>query len=202
MLFHSAVNPVKETEITDHQVPVVQQEESKTDIKTNKIVSETPKKDEHDENVKKDIFFRIWFGLSNREFVKIGVGSFAAAFSGISKPVFGFFIITIGVAYYKGGAKEKVGWYSLLFSGIGMLSLFSMTLQHYFFGVIGEKSMTNLRQALYSGITCIFQPLYSILNVENSNHLLTKVRIMFCLKRVRHVNKNKMSVKGNRSNGL
>ncbi|KAI3807939.1 hypothetical protein L1987_23877 [Smallanthus sonchifolius] len=154
----SSVNPIKETERTD---PVKETERTDqrvseqldTPIETNKIFKDAPKKDDQqDESVKKDIFFRIWFGLNNQEFIKIGVGSFAAAFSGISKPVFGFFIITIGVAYFKSGAKEKVGWYSLLFSAIGLLSLFSHTVQHYFYGVIGEKAMTNLRQALYSAV--------------------------------------------------
>ncbi|KAL8095593.1 hypothetical protein AgCh_036855 [Apium graveolens] len=99
-----------------------------------------------------DIFFRLWFGLNRNELVKTAIGTFAAAFSGISKPIFGFFIITIGVAYYKPDSKEKVGKYSLIFSSIGLLSLLSHTLQHYFFGVIGEKAMRNLRQALYSAV--------------------------------------------------
>lgn len=100
-----------------------------------------------------DIFFRLWFGLNHNDLVKTAIGSFAAAFSGISKPIFGFFIITIGVAYYKSDSKQIVGKYSLIFSSIGLLSLLSHTLQHYFFGVIGEKAMRNLRQALYSGNT-------------------------------------------------
>lgn len=100
----------------------------------------------------RSIFFRIWFGLKKRELVKISLGSFAAAFSGISKPFFGFYIITIGVAYFHPDAKRKVGFYSAIFSGIGLLSLFSHTFQHYFFGVIGEKAMANVRRALYSGI--------------------------------------------------
>lgn len=97
------------------------------------------------------IFFRIWYDLKKRELVKIAIGSFAAAFSGISKPFFGFYIITIGVAYFKDNAKRKVGLFSAIFSGIGLLSLFSHTFQHYFFGVVGEKAMANLRRALYSG---------------------------------------------------
>ncbi|KAK7353484.1 hypothetical protein VNO80_18932 [Phaseolus coccineus] len=101
---------------------------------------------------KRNIFFRIWFGLKKRELVKISIGSFAAAFSGISKPFFGFFIITIGVAYFKEDAKTKVGLYSAIFTAVGMLSLFSNTIQHYFFGVVGEKAMANLRRALYSGL--------------------------------------------------
>ena len=100
------------------------------------------------------IFFRIWFGLRKRELVKIAIGSFAAAFSGISKPFFGFFIITIGVAYFDEDAKQKVGFYSAIFAAVGLLSLFSHTFQHYFIGVVGEKAMANLRRALYSGIKC------------------------------------------------
>ncbi|KAL5145777.1 ABC transporter B family member 19 [Glycine soja] len=98
------------------------------------------------------IFFRIWFGLKKRELVKIAIGSFAAAFSGISKPFFGFFIITIGVAYFDEDAKQKVGFYSAIFAAVGLLSLFSHTFQHYFIGVVGEKAMANLRRALYSGV--------------------------------------------------
>ncbi|XP_076946173.1 ABC transporter B family member 19-like isoform X2 [Bidens hawaiensis] len=138
-------DPNKETERTDQQV-------SDSLRETSKLIKDALTKDEEDGSVKNDIFFRIWFGLNRQEFIKIGVGSFAAAFSGISKPVFGFFIITIGAAYFKSGAKEKVGWYSLLFCAIGLLSLFSHTVQHYLYGVIGEKAMTNLRQALYSAV--------------------------------------------------
>nr|XP_043616145.1 ABC transporter B family member 19-like [Erigeron canadensis] len=145
----SNVDPIKEMERKNQQVSD-QAEKHDTPIETNEITKDTSKKAQQDETLRKDIFFRIWFGLTNKEFVKLGVGSSAAAFSGISKPVFGFFIITIGVAYYENNAKEKVGWYALLFSGIGLLSLFSNTLQHYFYGVIGEKAMTNLRHALYS----------------------------------------------------
>jgi hypothetical protein len=112
--------------------------------------NESPKQEE-EEIRKKAIFFRIWFGLRKRELVKIAVGSFAAAFSGISKPVFGYYIITIGVAYYKHDAERKVGKFSITFALIGFISLFSHTLQHYFFGMVGEKAMTNLRRALYSG---------------------------------------------------
>ncbi|XAR71553.1 hypothetical protein NMG60_11017888 [Bertholletia excelsa] len=107
---------------------------------------------EEQEGRKTIIFFRIWFNLQKSEIVKIVIGSLAAAFSGISKPVFGYFIITIGVTYYHRDAKSKVGWYSVIFSSIGLLSLFSHTLQHYFFGRIGQKAMTNLRQALYSAV--------------------------------------------------
>lgn len=100
----------------------------------------------------RNIFFRIWFGLKKRELVKIAIGSFAAAFSGISKPFFGYFIITIGVAYFEEDAKRKVGRYSAIFTAIGLLSLFSHTFQHFFFGEVGEKAMANFIRVLYTGI--------------------------------------------------
>lgn len=142
------------------------------------------KKEELKERMEKPIFFRIWFGLKKKEVVKIAIGSCAAAFAGISKPVFGFFIITIGVAYYKTDPKHRVGKYSLIFSSIGFLSLFAHTLQHYLFGVVGEKAMANLRRALYSGI--IFIPnsdiLYLLHQHENfySNHLHSYKPILSC----------------------
>ncbi|KAE8698507.1 Alpha-galactosidase 1 isoform 1 [Hibiscus syriacus] len=97
-------------------------------------------------------FLRIWFGLGRRELEKIATGSIAAAFAGVSKPFFGFFIITVGLAYYIKDAKQIVGRYSIAFSLIGLLTLFMHTLQRYFYGVVGEKNMGNLRQALFSGI--------------------------------------------------
>lgn len=69
---------------------------------------------------------------------------------------FGFFIITIGVAYYHSNSKEKVGIYSVVFSSIGLLSLLAHILQHYFFGVVGEKAMINVREALYTGKFSVF----------------------------------------------
>ncbi|KAK1303803.1 ABC transporter B family member 19 [Acorus calamus] len=97
-------------------------------------------------------FFRIWFRLNNLEIAKIILGSLAAALSGVSKPIFGFFIMTIGVAYYSADAKAQVGWYSMIFCLIGLLALATHILQHYFYGVVGEKSMRNLRESLFSAI--------------------------------------------------
>lgn len=124
------------------------QREVQRDLTDHSVLEEQNKTSLREEN----IFFRIWFDLKKKELVKIAIGSFAAAFSGISKPFFGFYIITIGVAYFEEDAKRKVGMFSAIFSGIGLLSLFSHTFQHYFFGVVGEKAMANFRRALYSGI--------------------------------------------------
>ncbi|THF98724.1 hypothetical protein TEA_017796 [Camellia sinensis var. sinensis] len=120
--------------------------------------NDPPKQEEQKGRQKTAIFFRIWFSLTKKELVKTIIGSFAAALSGISKPIFGFFIITIGVAYYEKNTNKIVGRYSVIFALVGLLSLFSHILQHYVFGVVGEKAMTNFRQALYAGIPLIVIP--------------------------------------------
>lgn len=119
-------------------------------------LEDSPRKEEEEERKDIDIFFKIWYDLQKKDVIRTAIGSFAAAFAGISKPVFGFFIITIGVAYYDSDAKRKVGWYSVVFASIGLLSLFANTLQHYLYGLVGEKAMTNLRKALYTGIIFLF----------------------------------------------
>ena len=96
-------------------------------------------------------FSRIWFRLNKFELAKTALGSLAAAVAGVSKPLFGFFIMTIGVAYYKKDARETVGKYSIIFCVVGVLALVAHTLQHYHYGVVGEKAMGNLREALFSG---------------------------------------------------
>ncbi|KAG6478375.1 hypothetical protein ZIOFF_061817 [Zingiber officinale] len=97
-------------------------------------------------------FSRIWYGLNKFEFAKVALGSFGAAFSGISKPLFGFYIMTIGVAYYKEDAKSQVGKYSIIFTVVGFLTLITHILQHYHYGLVGEKAMGNLRVALFSAV--------------------------------------------------
>ncbi|KAG2581603.1 hypothetical protein PVAP13_6KG059400 [Panicum virgatum] len=97
-------------------------------------------------------FFRLWYGLHKEDILKILFGSSAAAISGISKPLFGYFIMTIGVAYYDPDAKTKVSKYSLIFFTAGMVTLVSNILQHYIYGIVGEKAMKNLREDLFSAV--------------------------------------------------
>ncbi|XP_059669405.1 ABC transporter B family member 19-like [Cornus florida] len=149
---HSRVADTTEDPECQQQVSPQCLEKPEEPSNLNRDLTDLPKQEEKSERRKKNIFFRIWFGLKKSELVKTAAGSFAAAFSGISKPFFGFFIITIGVTYYQDDSQTKVGHYSIIFSSIGLLSLFSHTLQHYFFGVVGEKAMNNLRQALYSAV--------------------------------------------------
>ncbi|XP_077248286.1 ABC transporter B family member 14-like [Tasmannia lanceolata] len=135
---------------TSHKISY--QDSEQLEEKKSQLSDDPPKQDKHKMRRKKVPFFRIWFGLNKFEIGKSVLGSFAAALSGISKPVFGFYIMTIGVAYYKPEARMRVGQYSMRFCIIGMLSLVTHILQHYFYGVVGEKAMTNLRQALYSAV--------------------------------------------------
>ncbi|KAF5730061.1 hypothetical protein HS088_TW20G00431 [Tripterygium wilfordii] len=155
-MFYGMVNrdtdSAEEPTSTNQDSPSQLREEHEGPKETSRQQSKPQEDEEKGRRRRAIIFFRIWFGLKHTELIKTAVGSFAAVFSSISKPVFGFFIITIGVAYYHENAKQQVGWYSILFALIGFISVFSHTLQHYFFGVVGEKAMKNLTEALYSGV--------------------------------------------------
>ncbi|KAK6947174.1 ABC transporter type 1, transmembrane domain [Dillenia turbinata] len=56
-----------------------------------------------------------------------------------------------GSILQEGCKKQSWNVFNLL-SLKGLLSLFAHTLQQYFYRVVGEKAMTNLRRALYSGV--------------------------------------------------
>ncbi|XVF01705.1 hypothetical protein REPUB_Repub04eG0111400 [Reevesia pubescens] len=147
-----AAESTEESVTTDKQFSPLDIEQKEEARDLNGHLTESSMQEEQQRRKTTNTFFRIWFGLRKRELVKIATGSIAAAFAGVSKPFFGFFIITVGADYYKKDAKQIVGRYSIIFSLIGLLALFMHTLQHYFYGVVGEKAMANLRQALYSGI--------------------------------------------------
>ncbi|XP_059306224.1 ABC transporter B family member 13-like [Lycium ferocissimum] len=137
---------------TDEKTELIQQDDAPQDHQQPHEELKQPHEKKQKRKKETHVFFKIWFGLNKSELIKTAIGSFAAAFAGISKPVFGFYIITIGVAYYNPDSKDKVARYSAFFTSIGLLSLFAHTLQHYLFGVAGEKAMTNLRRALYTAI--------------------------------------------------
>ncbi|KAK3042012.1 hypothetical protein RJ639_001714, partial [Escallonia herrerae] len=182
-------NPAEETASSQQSKHLEQPEEPKK--LSRHLIEDPPKQEERTDRRKKHTSFRIWFGLKKKELVKTVMGSIAAALSGISKPIFRFFVITIGVAYYKKDAKQRVGWYSIAFSSIGLMSLFSNTLQHYLFGVVGEKAMTNLRQALYSAV--LHNELAWFEKPENSVGLLTS-RIINETSTVKTIISDRMSV--------
>uniref|UniRef100_A0A0A9HJ13 ABC transmembrane type-1 domain-containing protein n=1 Tax=Arundo donax TaxID=35708 RepID=A0A0A9HJ13_ARUDO len=80
------------------------------------------------------------------------MGSTAAAVSGISRPIFAFYIMTVGMAYLEPDAMRKVSKYSIILFLIGLLTCFSNIFQHYIYGLVGERAMNNLREALFSGL--------------------------------------------------
>ncbi|KAK3042796.1 hypothetical protein RJ639_001069 [Escallonia herrerae] len=107
-------NPAEETASSRQSKDLEQPEDPKK--LSRHLTEDPPKQEERTDRRKKHTSFRIWFGLKKKELVKTVMGSIAAALSGISKPIFRFFVITIGVAYYKKDAKQRVGWYSIAFS--------------------------------------------------------------------------------------
>ncbi|XP_047049013.1 ABC transporter B family member 10-like [Lolium rigidum] len=73
-------------------------------------------------------FNRIFLGTMKLVPQKVLLGSTAAAISGISRPLFAFYIMTVGIAYLDPDAKRM----------------------HYIYGLVGERAMNNLREALFS----------------------------------------------------
>ncbi|KAK8562661.1 hypothetical protein V6N13_018767 [Hibiscus sabdariffa] len=100
-------------------------------------LTESSEQVEHQMMKNTDMFFRIWLVWlkENASLQKIATGSIAAAFAGVSKPFYGFF---------DKDAKLLVGRYSIFVP--------AHPAAHYFYGVVGETSMANLGEALYSGI--------------------------------------------------
>ncbi|KAF5445810.1 hypothetical protein F2P56_031498 [Juglans regia] len=187
----SVSNTIEEAANIQHQISSQYIEQKKEHSVPSKYLGDSLEQEDQRGRTSTSLFFRIWFGLKKIELAKIVIGSFAAAFSGISKPVFGFCIIAIGVAYYEKDAEREVGWYSIFFSLVGFLSLFSHTLQHYFFGMVGEKAKRNLTQALYSGI--LRNEIAWFEKPENSIGLLTS-RIINDTSMVKTIIADRMSV--------
>lgn len=84
---------------------------------------------------------------------KVLLGSTAAAISGISRPIFAFFIITVAMAYLETDVERIVGKYSIILFLVGFVTFFSNIFQHYIYGLVGERAMNSLREALFSGMT-------------------------------------------------
>lgn len=95
-------------------------------------------------------FYRIFLGTFKLVPGKVLLGSTAAAISGISRPIFAFFIITVAMAYLGTDAQRIVGKYSVILFLVGFLTFFSNIFQHYVYGLVGERAMNNLREALFS----------------------------------------------------
>ncbi|RCV30019.1 hypothetical protein SETIT_6G060200v2 [Setaria italica] len=96
-------------------------------------------------------FYRIFLGTFKLLPGKVLMGSTAAAISGISRPIFAFYIMTVGMAYLEPDAKSIVSKYSIILFLIGLLTFFSNIFQHYIYGLAGERATNNLREALFSG---------------------------------------------------
>ncbi|KAH9321735.1 hypothetical protein KI387_016374 [Taxus chinensis] len=143
------------------------------------------------EKLGKPSLMKIILKMNAMEIGKIITGSVAAAIAGISKPLFGFFIMTIGIAYYNPHAMHKVKIYSHFFMGIALLVTIAHTLQHFFFGEVGEKIMKTLREKSFSAI--LGNQISWFDNAENGSSLVSG-RIMNDTALVKAIIADRMSV--------
>ncbi|XP_059070077.1 ABC transporter B family member 2 isoform X2 [Cryptomeria japonica] len=157
----------------------------------NSTVTFLPDKGKGPENLEQLSILRILFQMNALEIGKIVTGSVAAATTGISKPLFGYFIMTIGVAYYSPNAKDKVERYSEFFVGIAALVFVAHTIQHFFFGEVGERVMKTLRETSFSAI--LGNEISWFDKAENSSSLVSG-RIMNDTSLVKSIIADRMSV--------
>ncbi|GLJ54828.1 hypothetical protein SUGI_1177560 [Cryptomeria japonica] len=157
----------------------------------NSTVTFLPDKGKGPENLEQLSILRILFQMNALEIGKIVTGSVAAATTGISKPLFGYFIMTIGVAYYSPNAKDKVERYSEFFVGIAALVFVAHTIQHFFFGEVGERVMKTLRETSFSAI--LGNEISWFDKAENSSSLVSG-RIMNDTVLVKSIIADRMSV--------
>ena len=99
--------------------------------------------------------------------------------------------MTIGVAYYRPNAKHKVERYSEVFVGISALVFVAHTIQHFFFGEVGERVMKTLRESSFSAI--LGNEISWFDKAENSSSLVSG-RIMNDTALVKSIIADRMSV--------
>uniref|UniRef100_A0A0E0QEF7 MDR-like ABC transporter n=1 Tax=Oryza rufipogon TaxID=4529 RepID=A0A0E0QEF7_ORYRU len=112
-------------------------EPSSTAHEQEKSLELNPNQPKQDIRNRASAFYRIFLGTFMLEPGKILLGSTAAAISGVSKPIFAFYIMTVAIAYFDPDAKRIVA---------------NNIFQHYIYGLVGERAMNNLREALFSVI--------------------------------------------------
>ncbi|EEC82914.1 hypothetical protein OsI_27835 [Oryza sativa Indica Group] len=127
-------------------------EPSSTAHEQEKSLELNPNQPKQDIRNRASAFYRMFLGTFMLEPGKILLGSTAAAISGVSKPIFAFYIMTVAIAYFDPDAKRIVAKYSIILFLIGLLTFFSNIFQHYIYGLVGERAMNNLREALFSVI--------------------------------------------------
>ncbi|KAK4799961.1 hypothetical protein SAY86_025326 [Trapa natans] len=94
--------------------------------------------------------------LSFPEWLYAVLGSIGAAIFGSFNPVLAYVISLIVSAYYRAGEgldlRQEVDKWCLVIVGIGIITVIANFLQHFYFGIMGEKMTERVRRMMFSAM--------------------------------------------------
>lgn len=115
-----------------------------------------PTKHKYSDNLLHKKSASLWrlFELSFAEWLYALLGSIGAAIFGSFNPLLAFTIALVVVEYYKIIGIEMqhdVNKWCLLIACTGIITVFANFLQHFYFGIMGEKMTERVRRMMFSG---------------------------------------------------
>ncbi|CAI9767566.1 unnamed protein product [Fraxinus pennsylvanica] len=94
--------------------------------------------------------------LSLAEWLYAVLGSIGAAIFGSFNPVLAYVISLIVTAYYRTDEKhhlrQEVDRWCLIIAGMGIVTVIANFLQHFYFGIMGEKMTERVRRMMFSAM--------------------------------------------------
>ncbi|CAA6654896.1 unnamed protein product [Spirodela intermedia] len=93
--------------------------------------------------------------LSFAEWLYALLGSMGAAIFGSFNPLLAYTISLVVIAYYTPGNHERdheVDKWCLVIACMGLVTVFANVLQHFYFGIMGEKMTERVRRMMFSAI--------------------------------------------------
>lgn len=96
--------------------------------------------------------------LSLAEWLYAVLGSTGAAIFGSFNPILAYVIALVVTAYYrhnndhKGHTRQEIDRWCLIITGMGIVTVVANFLQHFYFGIMGEKMTERVRRMMFSGM--------------------------------------------------
>lgn len=97
--------------------------------------------------------------LSFPEWLYAALGSVGAAIFGSFNPLLAYVIALIVTAYYRSHEgrrhlRQEVDKWCLIIACMGIVTVVANFLQHFYFGIMGEKMTERVRRMMFSGNIC------------------------------------------------
>ncbi|KAF3582648.1 hypothetical protein DY000_02032618 [Brassica cretica] len=93
--------------------------------------------------------------LSFPEWLYALLGSVGAAIFGSFSPLLAYVMALVVTEYYKskgGHLREQVDKWCLILAGMGIVTVVANFLQHFYFGIMGEKTTERVRRMMFSAM--------------------------------------------------